>query len=330
MGAGSDHRIDSCWVVTEGKAGMETQCLGLAEAMGLAPAVKRIDVVKPWRWLPPQLIQSPLSTLGPQGDSLAPPWPEVLIASGRQTVAPALAIRRQNRGRTFTIQIQNPAINPENFDLVVTPEHDRLGGPNVIATLGAMGRVTPERLTAAERQFAPRFAHLPRPLVAVLIGGNNRAFRLTEACMERLCRGLASLVRERGAGLLVTPSRRTGAANEAMLRRALADLPAEVWDGRGENPYFGLLALADAIVVTADSVNMTSEAASTGKPIYVVELEGHSPKFARFHESLRDAGITRPFGGTLESWSYTPLAETRRAAEEALRRLDAWRAVALV
>ncbi|HET8727389.1 MAG TPA: ELM1/GtrOC1 family putative glycosyltransferase, partial [Alphaproteobacteria bacterium] len=132
---------------------------------------------------------------------------------------------------------------------------------------------------------------------------------------------LSNLARERGLGLMVTPSRRTGADNEAILRARLDGLPAEIWDGTGENPYFAYLGLADAIIVTADSVNMVCEAASTGKPVYVIELEGESAKFDAFHESMRRAGITRPFDGRLDDWSYQPLCETERAAAEVWRRM---------
>ncbi len=315
----------TCWVVTDGKAGMEIQCLGLAEALGLEAEVKRVSVGKPWRWLPPALIKDPLNTLGPKGDRLAPPWPDLWIASGRQTVALTRDIRRLSGGRSFTVQIQNPAIDPAAFDLIVTPEHDRLRAGNVLTTRGALGRVTPERLAEAAAHFAPRYACLPERRLAVLIGGNNKAFRLDASTMTQLTDRLAALARA-GWGLMVTTSRRTGARNEEILRRGLAGLSAEIWDGAGENPYFGILALADHVVVTGDSVNMVSEAASTGKPVHVVHLRGHSPKFTRFHETLVAAGIARPFTGTLENWDYAPLAETRRAAQEIRRRLLARRA----
>ncbi len=162
---------------------------------------------------------------------------------------------------------------------------------------------------------------LPRPRVAVLLGGTNKVYRMTPRVMEELGRRLAALARDRGFGLLVTPSRRTDPAGLAILKRALEGLPAEVWDGRGDNPYFAYLGLADAFVVTSDSVNMTCEAASTGQPVHVAALAGGSAKFRRFHRALQDAGITRPFNGEIEAWRYPPLNETARVAEEIRRRL---------
>ena len=159
--------------------------------------------------------------------------------------------------------------------------------------------------------------------MAVLIGGNSKTHTLSAAAVRRLGEQLADLARREGTGLMVTPSRRTGAANVAMLRRALAGLSAEIWDGTGENPYYGFLALADSFIVTGDSVNMVSEAATTGKPVHIVDLDGGSAKFRRFHATLRAEGITRPFSGALENWTYAPLRDTQRAAEEIRRRLAA-------
>ena len=313
----------ACWVVTDGKVGMEIQGLGLAEALGFEPTVKRIQVRRPWRWLPPTWIPDPIGSLGPKKDKLAPPWPDILIASGRQSVAVSVAIRRAAAGRCFTVQIQNPAVDPALFDLIVAPRHDRLTAPNVCATIGAMNRITPARLAEAAAYFGPRWSDLPRPLIAVALGGNNKVYRLTGGIAADFARKLAELARQTGAGILVTPSRRTPPEVVTALRAALNGLPAWVWDGTGENPYLGYLALADVIVVTADSVNMVSEAASTGKPVYIVELEGGSRKFREFHGALREAGITRPFEGRLETWSYEPLRDTQTAATEIRRRLAA-------
>ena len=314
-----------CWIVTDGKIGMEIQCIGLAEALGFEPEVKQIQVRRPWRWLPPLWVPNPLGSLGPKKDKLAPPWPEVLIASGRQSIAVSIAIRRAAAGRCFTVQIQNPVVDPTLFDAIVTPRHDRLKGSNVIATLGAMNRVTPARLAEAARHFAPQWAEMPRPLIAVVLGGNNRVYRFTKSVGAQLGRKLAELARNHNAGILVTPSRRTPPDVIAALRAALQDLPARIWDGQGENPYLGYLALADAVVVTADSVNMVSEAATTGKHVYVVELHGGSRKFRAFHTALREAGKTRSFEGRFEPWTYEPLRDTQDAAAAIQTRLTAWR-----
>jgi mitochondrial fission protein ELM1 len=309
-------------VLSDGKAGGEAQSIGLAEALGLVPEIKRIEVRAPWRWLPPAVWPNSLSTLAPRGARPAPPWPEVLIACGRLTAAPALAVRRASHGASFTIQIQDAKIDPRRFDLVVVPQHDRLRGANVLTTCGALNRVTPQRLAAAAARLAPQLAQLPRPRIAVLIGGSSKAYRMTPRVVRDLAARLAALARDRGASLMVTASRRTGKANESVLRTGLAELPGVFWDGRGENPYLGYLGLADAVVVTEDSVTMVSEAAATGKPVHVAGLEGGSAKFRRFHAALQEAGVTRPFSGRLEDWRYEPLDDAARIAAEVRRRLE--------
>ena len=314
--------MPSCWAVTDGKAGTETQCLGLAHALGVQPTVKRIRLRSPWRQLSPHLRFGNLMAISPAGDRLAPPWPDLLIAAGRQSVAASLAVRDSNGDRSFRIQLQSPGIGPEHFDLVIVPRHDRLRGPNVLTTLGALHRITPEALAEAAARFGRRLAHLPRPRLAVLIGGNSRTHRLTVTTAERLAGELVDLAARHGAGLMISASRRTDAATEAIFRRRLAALPSiEFWDGSGENPYLGYLATADFILVTNDSVSMPSEAAMTGKPIYVLPLDGGSAKFDRFHAQLSQAGIARPFSGALESWTYPPLNEAARIALEVRQRL---------
>ena len=310
-----------CWVVTDGKPGMENQCVGLAEAVGLPFTVKRIEVRAPWRWLPPSAWPAPLKALGPGGDRLAPPWPRLLIGSGRNSVAPCLAVRRAAAGATFAVQVQNPGATAPRFDLVVPPRHDRVRGGNVIATRGALHRVTPARLAAEAEKFRSNVAHLPRPLVAVLVGGSNGVYRFDAPVAAALADGLVALTMQ-GAGLAVTPSRRTGADNERILRERIDGPSVAMWDGTGDNPYFGFLGLADVIVATCDSVSMVSEAASTGKPVYVFDLPGGSAKFRAFHQDLRAGGVTRAFDGTLDSWTYQPPDDTAVVAAEVRRRLQ--------
>lgn len=303
----------TCWVLTDGKAGMESQCLGLAEALGLTPTIKRITPRFPWSILPPQLWAAPLKAPGPDGDTLSPPWPDLLIATGRQTVAPGLAIKKRQGSRIVTVQIQNPTVDPARFDLVIAPRHDAVEGKNVVATLGALHRVTPHRLSDAAAAFADRYASLPRPLVAVLIGGTNKQYRMTAKSADRLAALLADAAANHGVGLAITASRRTGAANLQHIKQRLTGLPCDIWDETGDNPYFGMLGLADAIVVTSDSVNMVSEACATGKPVYVFPLEGGAPKFNNFHQTLEERGLARPFTGEIGQWDSDPPDDMSRA-----------------
>ena len=157
--------------------------------------------------------------------------------------------------------------------------------------------------------------------MAVLIGGDNGVYRMTDAVADRLIAGLAQIVETQGAGLAVTASRRTSPAIVARLRQALAKLPAVMWDNTGENPYFGYLGLADHVVVTGDSVSMVSEACATGKPVHVIDREGGSRKFESFHAGLRADGLTRAFAAPLASWTYPPLEDTALVAAEVRRQL---------
>ncbi len=311
----------TCWVITDGKAGMENQCLGLAEALEADVVVKRVHLRNPWRRLSPYLHLGARFAADTGGDPIAPPWPEIAIGCGRQAIPPLIAIRQASRGRCFTIYLQDPRISARHFDLVVPPEHDRLRGPNVVTTRGALHRVTPAVLAAAAERFAPSLSALPHPRVAVLIGGSSAAYHLTPIIMGDVADRLTALA-QAGAGLMVTTSRRTGADNTAILRARLdGQENVAFWDGTGENPYFAYLGLADAIVVTCDSTNMVSEACSTGKPVHVIELEGGTPKFRRFLDGLYGAGLARPFTGVLESWRYEPLNEPARIAAEVRRRM---------
>jgi mitochondrial fission protein ELM1 len=146
--------------------------------------------------------------------------------------------------------------------------------------------------------------------------------------MHRLADQLIAAARGCGGGLAVTTSRRTEEENERILRERLQTVPLFFWDGMEENPYLGLLALADAIVVTSDSVSMVSEACATGKPVHVFNIgEGHK-KLRQFHKTLMDDGVTRPFAGRVEQWSYDPPNETEKIATIVRDRLRRTRAIA--
>ena len=296
------------WALTSGEAGFVSQAAGLAEAVGWPVETRTVHLRAPWSLLPGHLCPFALTGLR---EPLAPHWPDVLVTCGRRSVAVSIAIRKASRGRTFTVHVQNPQVPARYFDLVAPPYHDGMSGENVLPTRGALHRITPAKLEAAAARWRAR---LGSPAAAVLLGGNGRGHRLTPGRVSALADGLARI---RGS-IVITPSRRTSAEAVDMLRQRLPR--AWIWDRIGDNPYLGMLALAEHLIVTEDSVSMISEAASTGKPVHVAAVDGGNARFDAFHAMLRDEGVTRPFDGTLAVWTYEPVDEAARVAAEIRRR----------
>jgi mitochondrial fission protein ELM1 len=308
------------WAITDGRAGILNQARGLAEAVGLPVEVKTVKPHWLWALLPVTRWPAPFAALSKDSATFAPPWPRVAIGCGWRSIPYMLEVKRRSNGKTFTVQLQHPRVDPKLFDLVVPPEHDNLEGENVVPIIGSPNGVTRARLDAAAKKWASTFAHLPHPRVAVLIGGASKSHSFSEDDARRLAGALKDLTAQ-GIGVMATTSRRTGEKQQAIIRETLNHPNAYVFDGQGENPYAGLLALADAILVTADSTNMAVEAAATGKPVYIVDIPGGGAKFDRLHETLRNRGIARKFTGKIEHWAYEPLNETARVAELIRRRI---------
>jgi mitochondrial fission protein ELM1 len=315
------------WAVSDGRAGIDNQVLGLAEAIGRLTPVeivkKRIGWKAPLDPLPPQL--NPAADWGRSSGSsdFSPPWPDLWIAAGRASLPLSIRMKAWSEGRTFVVQLQDPRVSAKYFDLVAPPRHDKLSGPNIFPIVGSPHRITPEKLAAAYTAFRLRIESLPRPRVTVLIGGKSKAFDLSPDRAVKLANDLARALDKAGASLLLTFSRRTPAPAKAILRRRLSPYPGIIWDGEGENPYFAFLAAADFIVATQDSVNMVAEAASTGRPVYIAAVDGDQWRKRLFHADLAERGVARPFQGVLEPFSYEPLRETDRLAGEIVARLAA-------
>lgn len=311
------------WIVTDGSVGMEAQGIAVAEAVGLPFSLRRVRVTGAMGLLPAplQLLVPPSRLLRSVAADvpLEAPWPRLIISIGRRSVPIALAIKRISHPHAFALHIQNPKVPARLFDLIAAPVHDDFEGPNVIVTFGAVHSVTSSRIAEEATRFAPRVNALPHPRIAVLLGGESQAFSFPPRAASAFGAKLAALAKETGGALLVTPSRRTRPDALASLASAIDDVPHFVWDGTGDNPYFAFLGLADAVVVTEDSVNMVTEAAGTGKPVYVQKLQGRSTRLARFHRLMQDRGATRPFAGQLESWRYPPINDTELVAS-AIRR----------
>ena len=319
----------SIWVVSDGRAGIENQALGLAEAVQrLTPAritVRRVRWRKGFDKLPSALKARWMLDLA--SDSTEPAadetWPDLWIATGRATLPLSAGAKARSGGRTFVVQTQDPRWRTGAYDLVVAPAHDGLDGANVLSITGSPHRVTPTRMAEGVAAFEAALSPLPRPRVAALIGGRSMAFDLDETHAASLADQIADAVAVTGGSLMLTFSRRTPEASKQVMTARLGGLPGMIWDGTGSNPYFAFLHFADHVLVTEDSANMAAEAASTGKPVHVLPMIPLKPagKFAHLHADLRERGAARPFDGTLEPWTYEPLNETERAARAVLERM---------
>jgi mitochondrial fission protein ELM1 len=314
------------WAISDGRAGIEAQAVGLAEAV--ARQVPARIVVKRVGWsgktgrLPWWANWLPRRWLTPESE-IAPPWPDLWVAAGRATLPLSIRAKRWSGGKTYVAQIQDPRVPANMFDLVIPPRHDRLTGDNVLPITGSPHRVTSQRLDSEYEKFKDRIDALPRPRVAVLLGGKSKAFDLSALRAAEMAHQIQLPLEQEGGSLLMTFSRRTPDQAKALLTARLRHLPGMIWDGEGANPYFAFLAAADYILVTEDSTNMATEAASTGKPVFILKMDGQSLKFRLFHQELESMGAARPYGGAFHGWTYEPVDETGRAAAEIVARMDA-------
>jgi uncharacterized protein len=236
------------------------------------------------------------------------------------------AVKRMARDRIFAAFLQDPRVSRGIMDLIWAPEHDGLSGDNVVSTLTSPHPFSGMKLAAARAQPDPRVVALPAPRAAIVLGGPSDAYDFSPADVARLREATEAIV---GAGysVMATPSRRTPPKLVAAVRAGLGDAPAFVWDREGVNPYAQILAHADAILVTGDSVNMVGEATATGAPVHVFEPSGQQGgKIAGYIDALEKLGAVRRFGGRLENFSYTPIDSSLTIAREVARRFAASKA----
>src|SRR5262249_4434516 len=311
------------WIVSDGKRGNEVQSSGVLRELGPTHMFMRVDPGGLWRlltrWDP---VTRPVR-FGGATSPFRPPWPDFAIATGRLTTPYMRALKRRAGLATYTIILQDPKVPATAADLFWVPEHDRRRGANVVTTLTAPHGYSQRRLGELARQVPAVLAGLPHPTIAVALGGPNGDYVHAADAIEPLASALASPANP-GRGLMITaPPRPRPAAGVARVRAATAGFAAGFWDGTGDTPYPYFLAHADAFIAPADSVNMTGEPCVTGRPVYVFDPGGGSPKFTRFHAALARHGATRPLPRHFErwqTWSYPPLDSATTIAQEIARR----------
>jgi mitochondrial fission protein ELM1 len=302
------------WVITEGIAGTENQCIGVADHLGWKYDVKRITLKQPWKRLSPYIGFETKHIFTPE---LCEPWPDILITSGRKSVAAARYIKRKSNGMTFSAHIQDPKISYNTFDVIAVPQHDNARGDNIIVTDGSPNKVTEEVLRQARLDF-DFGADGSKPVIAVLIGGKSNAYDMSASDTQELARKLAHI----DGRLLITCSRRTNEENKAILKKHLDTPKNYFWDGSGTNPYFGFLSWADYILVTADSASMISESCTTGKPVYMIPMEGGARRIESLHNHLISRGSLKVFDGSVGPFQYEPPNDAQIIANEIKKRFQ--------
>jgi len=328
----------SCLVISDGRRGIENQALGLAEAAG---RLRKCDITKQvtesgtaFKAASPRLQFSLKSKPSDYGLTGIPP--DFAIGCGRQAIAPLLALKKA-APQCFTAYIQDPKIDPSLFDLVIAPEHDNLSGSNVETMIGSPNRIIKADIASRTIKFSDELNVLPIPRAALLIGGNSKTHKLTPAIHANHMATAKTLIAE-GLSLLISTSRRT----PAFAQKDWAELAKEhehIWlydgslndssgdDSSGPNPYIAFLGGAEFIFVSEDSTNMLTEAASTGKTVFRLPMEGKAGKFQILYDHLKERCHIGPFDGTLTANAYEPLDETTRIAERFWAHYDARTAV---
>ena len=308
----------SGWIITDGKAGMNVQACGVADALGLDYKMKIVAPSGVWRMASPWGSVAPSERFGAAGTHF-----RAALAGGRdRDRALEHPLSAGSEKESGSADVHRGAAGPEGGDgnrrpylgagSRPPPRRKRDDDGDVAAQLH------PDRLAALRANVPADIAALPKPRIAVILGGKNAVYKYRDEDDDRFEEALQSLA-ALGASFMITPSRRT---HDRLLRKveaATRDHPRVLWDGTGANPYPDFLAHADALIVTADSVNMTGEACASGKPVLVFTPSGGSAKFDRFHETLRSYGATRPLPEQLDeipSWVYKPLNSAAVIARE--------------
>ena len=296
--------------------------MGVAEALGGETEVKNVRYTK-WAALPNFLRGVSLRGIEDETvKTLVPPYPDYVISAGRRSAPVARWIKKQSKGRTKIIHMMYPGyFGLSDFDLVVLPYHDgcRLDRENIMRVIGAPHRVTPEKLAAEKEKWAPVFERMPRPMIAVIVGGATKDKPFTVDMAKDLAAKVKKLAENLGgASFLVTTSRRTGRVQEQTIRAGLSEpMFFYEWGNKDmDNPYFGFLASADHIVVTGDSVSMCSEACAAEAPVYIYAPEGTvGRKHALLHQELYEKGLAYPLDGTPVSDSHPRLMVAKTVAD---------------
>lgn len=313
-------RSASVWAISDGRAGNARQAAALAAALNPTDwSTLTLLPRAPWRWWAPRRLPGDRDAFGATFARQLRRPPSLAIGCGRQG---ALATRLLRARGSQTVQILDPRLSPQHWDLVIVPEHDRLRGGNVLPLLGSLNPVDDAWLTAGRADF-PELGTLPGPRIALLLGGPTRHVPWLAEDLVTLMDTLRALLRGRGS-VLATVSRRTPADIVLALQARLRGLPAVLWrdEDDGPNPYAGLLGWADAVVCSADSSNLLSEACATRVPVAAAFVHHATGPLRSLSDALASRGRLATLDTVLDDRLCDPLRETERIAARVRERLS--------
>ena len=296
-------------LLTQGMHGMISQVEGLAKALRLNFRHETVQLKKFWNFFPPNLTPVHDGILGKKFICDA----KVIISCGRKSVVPSILLKKKFKKEIFNIHIQDPKVNLKNFDCIICPEHDDLNGDNVVKTKGAIHYLTNNEIQKNINYLQPNQGD--KKVVTFILGGPNKYYSFSEKQMDRMFAKIKNMFVSSKYKLVVIPSYRTP---ENILKLAFNYFNQDhlVIKERDKKAYLSSLGLADTIIVTCDSTSMISEAAITGKPVYVAQMSHKKSihRFEKFYKLFKDLGIIRDLEDKIEHWTYSGLDEVNRAA----------------
>ena len=298
-------------LLTEGMHGMISQVEGLAKALDIDFTHHKVELNHLWKFIPPNL--SPVSQnvfKKIDHDDF-----DVIISCGRKSVIPSIHLKKIANKKVFNIHIQDPKVDLNHFDFIVAPEHDAIQGQNVISTKGAIHYLTENEISENKDYLNSFIKKDERKIWTLILGGPTKYYDYSTKNMKHIFTSLYKLLKKHDFQLVVIPSMRTPINTIHYAREFFGDNHTIIMDV-DKKAYLSALALSENIIVTCDSSSMISEAALTGKPIYIASIlpRKNDKRFQSFRNLFRELNITRNLGEEVENWTYEKLDETNRVA----------------
>jgi len=299
-------------LLTEGMHGMISQVEGMAKALNIEFSHKIVRLSFPWNLVPPKFTPISEIILKDKIYLTENETPDLIISCGRKSVIPSIILKKKNQ-KIFTIHIQDPKVNLKNFDAVIAPEHDSLNGDNVFVSKGAIHYITESEINKAKPYLMDKVKS--KKIVALILGGPNKYYNFDKYQLIKIFNMIKSNFISRDYQVIVIPSMRTP---KISIELAMKELGAcgHVVNSVDKQAYLSAYALATYVIVTCDSTSMISEAATSGKPIFVAHMKAkrNDYRFKKFFELFKKMGITRDLGEKVETWTYNKHNEAERIA----------------